>query len=426
MPPEDQQLAWCLGLFWVTCFGSLALVALKYRSLFHPLLIPVSQLWVMAGLAPVAQGIGSSLKYPPGWWMEASLLSSLYVAGLTIPILCRWNPRGPVISSLLRPLEFERRSPWSGAYQLCVLGISALAGVTFLLLMRDSVAGNLWVSDPRTAYMVGRTGVGHWYVASQTFVMLALLVWLYFVRPTRSHELGLGLLIALAAMYFYGSKAGMVSLLVFVGVYYNYYVRTITNTQALLAVLCGLPLVLISPWLQGNFDRLSATLEYYDYFDNAALYVGRAERFGPQFGSAFLSSFWEYVPRGFYPAKPFVYGNIVFNDHYYPGAAQEGYTPGWLPWVLFHLDLGGVGVLVGAWLSGWGLKAIHTEFLKTRSFPAWVTWLQFAWLPVLRNAPFLYYCAMLVCLCWGLRLAVQGQVLLSRSVASPNTTGSLV
>lgn len=298
---------------------------------------------------------------------------------------------------------------------MSVLGISALAGVTFLLLMRDSVAGSLWMTDPRTAYMVGRTGVGHWYVSSQTCVMLAFLVWLYYVRPTRSLELALGLLIGLTAMYFYGSKAGMVSLLVFIGVYYNYYVRTISNTQALIAVLCGLPLVLISPWLQGNFDRLTATLEYYDYFDNAALYVGRADRFGPQYGNAFVSSFWEYVPRGFYPAKPFVYGNIVFNDYYYPGAAQEGYTPGWLPWVLFHLDFGAAGVLVGALLSGWALKAIHTEFLKTRTFPAWVTLLQFAWLPVLRNAPLLYFCAMLACLCWGLRVVVKSLVHIART-----------
>jgi len=145
----------------------------------------------------------------------------------------------------------------------------------------------------------------------------------------------------------FGSKAGMLSVVVAVGVYYNFYVREFRTTECLLAVACGLPVVLLSPWLQGNFDSLRESLAYYDYFDNAARYVGRADRFGPPWGGTMLSTLWEYVPRALYPDKPYVYGNIVVNEYWFPGAAQEGYTPGWLPWILLHLDVGVVDVSTG-------------------------------------------------------------------------------
>lgn len=172
----------------------------------------------------------------------------------------------------------------------------------------------------------------------------------------------IGTAVCLWAISYFGSKAAMVGVIMAGGIYFNYYVRTFTWGEIAVAAGLGVPTVLISPWLQGNFDSLKETLQYYDYFDNAVRYVGRSENFGPNFGGTLLSSLWEYVPRRVWPAKPFVYGSVVVNEHFFPGAAEVGYTPGYLPWIPYHLDFGVTGVAVGASAFGFLIRRFTPTF----------------------------------------------------------------
>lgn len=389
---------WGYGLLTLVCEG---LVTWKYRSLWHPLLLPGAQLGVMACLAPLAQDVPHSLLFPTVWWLETSLLSSLYLVCCTLPLLWNWNPLLGPVEACLGQWQVRRDPRLPGAYLTASLLLLGVGGVLFALLLRDSSAGWSWLLDPRGAYREGRAGVGHWYILSQTAWFLSCLLWLYYLRPRSLWKLAIATLVFAAGFALFGSKAGLLSVVIAVGVYYNFYVREFRLHECLLGIACLLPVVLISPWLQGNFDSLRETLMYYDYFDNAARYVGRADRFGPQYGGAFLSTLWEYVPRGLYPDKPYVYGNIVVNEYWFPGAAKEGYTPGWLPWILLHLDFGAAGVAGGGLLVGFLGKAIHTHFLRTRSFPAYLAFLQMSFLPVLKLAPVLYFLVLLWGLAWG-------------------------
>lgn len=316
-------LEWCLAgyaLLTAFCVGA---VTLKYRSIFHPLLFPSLQLFVQTCLAPWAQDRAHSLLLPQSWWIGASLLTALYLFGLTWPMLTRINPLLVVCEAALGPWEFsrssgdgtERRRPQL-SFQLFTVALLAGAGLFFGLLIQDSSAGLMWLNDSRTAYMFGRSGTGHWYVLSQTCLLLAYLTWLYYGRPKNRIVLLGGTLACVAAMSYFGSKAAMVAVIVSGGVYFNYFVRTFSWGEIALAAGFGVPVVLVSPWLQGNFDSLKETLQYYDYFDNAARYVGRDDQFRPQYGGSFLSSLWEYVPRGLVPDKPYVYGTIAVNEYF--------------------------------------------------------------------------------------------------------------
>lgn len=407
LPP----LEWCLGgytLLTLVCVGA---VSLKYRSIFHPLLFVGLQLFVQACLAPWAQDRAHSLLLPQSWWIGASLLSALYLFGLTWPLLIRLNPFLPVCEVLLGPWELSRKrlgaDHWQTPGFLCRLfiwGLIALSALFFALLIRDSSAGAMWLTDPRSAYMFGRSASGHWYVLSQTCLFLSYLCWLYYERPRNRIVLLFWSLACVAAMFYFGSKAAMVGVIVAGGVYFNFFVRTFSWGEIGLAAGLGVPVVLISPWLQGNFDSLRETLQYYDYFDNAARYVGREDQFGPYWGGSFVSSLWEYVPRRLVPDKPFVYGTLEVNEYFYEGAAKTGYTPGYLPWIPYHLDFNIAGVLLGASLMGFISKAIYTYFLRYRSFLGFLCFLQVAFIPVLRLAPVLYFCAMLLALAIALRM----------------------
>lgn len=406
LPPLD----WCLGgyaLLTLVCVGA---VTLKYRSLFHPLLFVGLQLFVQACLAPWAQDRANSLLLPQSWWIGASLLTGLYLFGLTWPLLTKLNPFLPVCEVLLGPWELSRQRPGDGARQtplfLCrlfVWSLIAASALFFGLLIRDSSAGMLWITDPRQAYMFGRSGNGHWYVSSQTCLFLSYLCWLYYARPRNRVVVLFWTAACVVAMYYFGSKAAMVGVIVAAGVYFNFFVRTFSWGEICVAAGLGVPVVLISPWLQGNFDSLKETLQYYDYFDNAARYVGREDQFGPYWGGSFLSSLWEYVPRGLVPDKPYVYGTLEVNEYFFEGAAKTGYTPGYLPWIPFHLDFNIAGVFLGASFIGFVSKAVYTYFLRYRSFLGFLCFLQIAFIPVLRLAPVLYFCVMLLGVAIALR-----------------------
>jgi hypothetical protein len=405
--------------FLILTLSLTGLVAWKYRSVFNPLLLPHFQLIVMAALAPLAQLALFGLQQPEARLTEASLLTSLYVFGLSLPLLCNLNPLLPLLRAVLRPVEVVRRERLSEIYVLFagLLGIGFVG--SFLLLMRDSPAGWNWISDPRMSYITGRAGVGHWYVSSQACLFLSLLVLLYFRRIRNPMLLG-GLALGYAFLFaYFGSKTGMLGVLAATVLYYNYYVRPIGSVWLALAGAAALPVVCISPWLQGSFDNLLATLTYYDYFDNAAMYLKEADRIGLRHGSAALSSFWEYVPRGLYPEKPFIYGSLCINEYFWPGSAEVGYTPALLPWTAYYLDFGVGGVLAGAVATGFLQKAVYTYFLSTRSFVAFVTLLQACFIPVLKFSPALYYAALLLCLTAGLRMFVFGVAVAAGRQAIP-------
>jgi hypothetical protein len=436
--PEMTSLEWCLigyCLLNVWCLGA---VTLKYRTLFHPLLFPGLQLLVMAGLAPMAQNIASVLTSSDEFWAQTSLLTSLYVVGLTWPMLTNLNPLLGVVERLLGPFEFSRArrsadcqlqvsgslsrqdsqfSTAALASQIFTALLAACGVVCFGLLIRESSAGALWLADPRTAYLDGRAATGHWYVLSQTFLFLSYLNWLYYSRPKNRMLVIVGTFAATVAFFFFGSKAAMVGVILAGVVYYNYFVRCFTWSEIGLGLASGIPLVVISPWLQGNFDRLTDTLLYYDYFNNASMYLCTADRFSPMYGGGFISSLWEYVPRRFFSEKPYVYGNIVINEYFFPGAAKTGYTPGWLPWIALHLDFGTFGVAAGAVALGFLNKAIYTYFLKYRTFLGYLCFLQTAFIPILKLAPVMYFVVLLLGLSVGIR-TVHGMVRMLMSGAT--------
>lgn len=442
--PEMSNLEWCLAgycLLNVLCVGA---VSWKYRTLFHPLLFPGLQLFVMAGLAPIAQDISSVLTSSDEFWMQASILTGLYLLGLTWPLLTNLNPFLPLTETLLGPWEFSRHGiryqavssqgqaePCPGrlktgnaterlASQIFTALLAVCGAICFVFLIRESSAGRLWLVDPRNAYLDGRAAAGHWYVLSQTFLFVAYLHWLYFSRPKSRMLVLLGTLAALVAFRYFGSKAAMVGVILAGGVYYNYFVRRFSWREIGLGLATGIPLVVISPWLQGNFDSLTGTLMYYDYFNNASMYLCTADRFSPMYGGGFLSSLWEYVPRRFVPEKPYVYGNIVINEYFFPGAARTGYTPGWLPWIALHLDFGPLGVALGAMGLGFLNKAIYTYFLKYRTFLGFLCFLQTAFIPVLKLAPVLYFVALLLGLAVAMRLVRAAvQITLSSLIRQP-------
>lgn len=374
--------------------GGGAWVSGRYRTLLHPLLMPLASLFVMGVFAPAVQWYLMGERRPEVFQVQTSLLTSLYVAALCLPFLTRINPLEAVFESCLQPLEsLETRQHNSRWYAVTLLVLSA---VCYLLLICDSPAGWKWILQPRTAYLEGRTGVGHWYVLSQALLFLAFLAGLYDFQIKSYWKLALMTGICAALFLGFGSKNGVVGILIAAGLYLHYFAHPIPQRLLLAAGYIIVPLIIISPWLQGSFSTLRQTMGYYDYFDNSSMYLQHQEAIGLRYGGAFLSSFWEYVPRGFYPYKPFIYGQLYINEYFWPGLSAAGHTPALLPWTIFHLDFGVEGVLVGGLVTGLCYKGIYLHFLHRRTFLSFLTLLQICFVPVVKYSPLLYFAIFLI------------------------------
>lgn len=377
-----------IGMGWVSS---------RFGTVWHPLLIPLGTLFVMAAAAPIAQQIVLGERVYPVYQFQAAILTILYVCAICLPFLTDRDPVGPLIERLMKPLEVVRVPNLAGGYQFASLMLFAFGGVAYLLLVANSPRGWDWIFSSRIAYQTGRSGVGHWYVFAQGLFLLAYLSWLWFCE-IRSWKIFIPVTFILAcSFWFFGSKQGMVGVMIAGGFYSNYFIRPMSTRLILLAGACLVPLVVLSPWLQGNYTSLEMTLSrYYDYFDNSALYLQHQDDIGYQYGRGFLSSFWEYVPRGLYSGKPYVYGQLIVNDKLWPGAAEQGHTPALLPWVIFHLDFGLPGVILGGVISGLCLRGVYAYFLKTRSYLALLLVLQICFTPVLKHTPLVLFVFSLV------------------------------
>ena len=73
--------------------------------------------------------------------------------------------------------------------------------------------------------------------------------------------------------------------------------------------------------LQKVFNYMSSTklaVQYVEYLDETDDYTN---------GQIFTSGLWSFVPRRFFPSKPYAYGSILMNEKLFPGMAASGHTP---------------------------------------------------------------------------------------------------
>ena len=119
---------------------------------------------------------------------------------------------------------------------------------------------------------------------------------------------------------------------------------------------------------------MASIAQYFEYYPNAAMYY--ADYFGGVIelfeGKVVLTSFWEYVPRGLFQEKPYVYGILHVVDFYFPGGAESGNTPAFYGGVPQFADFGIIGLLFFAminllpvfYFAGLHYALVKGEFLR--------------------------------------------------------------
>lgn len=220
-----------------------------------------------------------------------------------------------------------------------------------ILAMRTGGVGS-WLSDIRGSYIEKREGNGLFYAAAVSFLSIS-----YFfegVSSSRSREFALRSLLYFGSIYVLGSKGFVLQFFIFSLIIFHRQGQVNIGRVILIGLPAAFTLLLINFASQRETLDFSGVAEYFDYYPNAAMYYADYFRGAISLfhGEVILTSFWEYVPRFFFPDKPFVYGILNVVEIYYPGGAESGNTPAFQGGVPQFADFGVLGVLFFA-LFNW-------------------------------------------------------------------------
>jgi hypothetical protein len=257
-------------------------------------------------------------------WLGAMLFLELF---RHLRLTRRWRDRG-------HPLDTRSMHV---ASLICVL----LSVAAWVLLASAEFGIAAWIANPREGYQLHRTGAGHWFALSITFLAASML-FSFLTRPTAAAVLfKTPLFVALA--FFTGSKGVMLSLFTTAMVFLAF-----LNWKPLPRFLgFGVPLIfaMLSYNLflaRGDLLTLQSVFEYFDYYKNAAMYYNDYLRGQTTYfwGEIAWTSYASYIPRAFWPDKPVVYGILLVNEIYYPGQAELTNTPAFGGAVEYFADFG--------------------------------------------------------------------------------------
>jgi len=220
-----------------------------------------------------------------------------------------------------------------------------LAICFFLVLASRSGVFLKWFINPRDAYINNRVGNGIFYALSINFFSISS--FFSFFRKSRVRSLTISFIFYSILMYPFGSKGLYINLFIFYLI--SVWRLDLGKLRKVAPYMGSLVLFLVLLNFNNNIGNISFTQisAYFDYYFNAARYYDDffSGKHVLEYGNIFLSSFWEYIPRGIYPEKPFIYGVLHIVEYYYPGGPASGNTPAFGGEVEYFADFGVLGVI---------------------------------------------------------------------------------
>jgi oligosaccharide repeat unit polymerase len=237
--------------------------------------------------------------------------------------------------------------------------------LSFYMLSSSSFGFFNWLKDPRTGYQLHRVGAGKFWVFSISFLSVSFAILTLYVK--KNINLFIFLLFYLYSAFLLGSKGIVLDFLVFFIIIL--WVRRFQNLKKVFLITLPVALVLMlvnffsSMGFNGDGTDYEKVLSYFDYYINSAMYFkeyysGKISLF---YGQIYFSDFWNLIPRGLFPNKPYVYGITLVNEYFFPGAAAETNTPAFGGPISYFADFGILGVILMTFIDPF--KFVYYFFL---------------------------------------------------------------
>jgi len=346
-----------IPLFVLTCviIYCCRLATKKYGQIANPICIFAPLYFVQNVIAPIVFYEMGLLDDFGSAAARSVWLSTLYFIGIVCAFYFKRTPFKKMFAYVLP--KGEPRGITTGAL--------IFFGVTFICLMVASGVGTMWLTAPRTAYQLHRMNVGMLWSLSEAFLIMAFCGIL--VQQQSKAKIFLYCFLFAFLAYFLGSKGFMLMYFVIAIVYIQHRLKPFSITALGITAIGIIFAQLLMQIVQGTAKDYSDAILYFDYFSNTAMFLHGFNEFKFTFGATMLGDLWFYVPRTLYHAKPLTYGGSIIMDHFYPGQAESGGTPGILSWAEAYLDFGIPGVFASGLLSGFVAKAAYELFRDSNS-----------------------------------------------------------
>jgi hypothetical protein len=213
--------------------------------------------------------------------------------------------------------------------------------LSYVLLTMDYGLLN-WIKEPRTGYQYHRQGNGHWYALSILFLSISYSIMLIYSKKIINTMFILLFFVYLS--FLLGSKQIILSFIIFFVIILWFRKSKYFQIIMLIVPPLGFAVMLLN---FGSFN-IEAVLKYFDSYVNGAMYYKAYyyDEINLFYGKIWLTNFYVYLPRGIFPEKPFVYGFLHVNEHFFPGVAAETHTPAFGGVTSDFADFGIVGVII--------------------------------------------------------------------------------
>lgn len=198
-----------------------------------------------------------------------------------------------------------------------------------------------WITSPRTGYQFHRVGAGEYYAFALLFLSTSFSLLLLFLNKKRNIYFFTVVYVFFA--WFLGSKHIILNFCIYAIIIFWF-----RNAKHLGRIIWYVTPIIFIPMLLnfGSFN-LSDIATYFDYYVNSAMYYEEyfLDKIDLFYGEIGLTEYWALVPRNLFPDKPYVYGFLLVNEHFFPGAAEATHTPAFGGPVPYFADFGILGVI---------------------------------------------------------------------------------
>lgn len=226
--------------------------------------------------------------------------------------------------------------------------------ISFVILASHSFGLVNWIKSPRTGYQFHRSGAGQYFAFALLFLSTSYTLRLIYTKKTAN--VIYATIVYLFFVWFMGSKNFMLNFCSFTLIILWFRRYKHIKKILIFAIPCIFGLLLMN---FGSINIEEITL-YFDYYINSANYYEAYfnKEIDLFYGEIAASNFWWMVPRSLYPDKPYVYGLLLVNEHFFPGAAEATHTPAYGGPIGSFADFGVGGVIFDSIFN------MHTFFLS--------------------------------------------------------------
>ncbi len=204
----------------------------------------------------------------------------------------------------------------------------------------------LSIIDPRRAYIELRVGAGYLWV----FGMLSSSLFLCVKIASKNLKI-FETIFHFFIIYTYGSKGLLLAsttALLLSRDFKQSFVKSriyslIKKYRKIIYIIILISFIVIFLRLYGYSFSIIGSKEilkftsYFSSINNANRAINSREELSEIIGKIHITSLWNYIPRSIFPNKPFAYGNVLINEHFFPGLSELGHTAPFGPYIRDYL-----------------------------------------------------------------------------------------